>query len=515
MKHLIGVPAKAAEVKAFLDGNRGWFLKDLHTVKELMSERRKTDQRLHSVYKIYSRGEKQDNDELKHPRRVRLKFNAYNGGKSQASLFDVPDIVGFTIVVPYPLDINGICQVVDEMINDHTIKIGAGSADGSSTDRAKSRIKSMHGRPIEDRGYFACHYNVSTVGVVPRPVCEIQIKTLLQDAWGAKSHDLTYKPQGQTDRDLIDSFNLLGDTLAKLDEQSDIIRSSIERKAKVRSGKRSKVQLETIRSAAWDAANTKELKTIFQDIENLKIDPLSDKEPYHLRDSLFGAFNDNRSAACLLMCFLAAKSGRASIFQHAQETVAIWIQEAIDPLERLRARAIAGLTAFSADNGAEAIDHGEEAVRLIEATNSGDHTERFNQLATSIFTSLAYYHADQIGSHEGEMRGSARLAKEYLEKSLTFRRSLSLLPNGLESTDDEIKLALHEERVQNAAFAILDNETFVLVQTADSEEELLRARDRLQIIYENAPSELKPMASLLFGYHEYCARTRLAEFESA
>ena len=521
MKHSIDVPAKAAEVKAFLDGNRNRYLNDLTLVKNLVLETAKTDPRLRIVYKIYSRGEKQASEELKHPRKVRLKFNLLNEGQLTASLFDIPDIVGFTVVVPYPTDINGVCEVLDELIDSKQIqKFVAPAGGSSSTPKAKSLIQSRYGRPLEENGYFACHYNVRTPGLPPRPVCEIQVKTLLQDAWGAKSHDLTYKPQGQTDRDLIASFNILGDTLAKIDLQSDVIRSSIERKARVRERKRSQVQVESIRAAAKDAAKSGKLKTIFASIQALKPGPHLPEEAIQLRDELFHAFPTNRRAACVLMCFLAAISQQAGLFQHAQETIATWYQDTADDYERISALAIAGLAAFSAGDVAEAIDNQEEAGKLIDQINETyadlplDQRERLNQVGNSTFTSLAYFHADQIGSDDGEKRGSRELARTYLEHSMTFRKRLAL-PNALQSTDKEIRNTLANQAIQNKAFSTLDNDTFVLIQTAKDPAALKHARDRLQLLHDNAPTHLREMADLLFAYHEYCARMRLAELETA
>ena len=88
------------------------------------------------------------------------------------------------------------------------------------------------------QGYFACHYNLrSSDYTTHTPICEVQIKTVLHDGWGAKTHDLTYKSSMDLDPSLVEGFELLGDTLAKIDQQSDLLRKSLENRIRVRNEK--------------------------------------------------------------------------------------------------------------------------------------------------------------------------------------------------------------------------------------------------------------------------------------
>ena len=107
-KHNIAVPANRAEVRSFLDGCRARFVQEFDKTRKLVEELRAENPMLRCIYKIYSRGASQGGDELKSSRKVRLKFDEYNitAGNRTASLYDVPDIIGLTIVVAYPSDIN-------------------------------------------------------------------------------------------------------------------------------------------------------------------------------------------------------------------------------------------------------------------------------------------------------------------------------------------------------------------------------------------------------------------------
>ena len=72
-----------------------------------------------SVYKIYGREEKQKGAMLKDARKARLKFNKYfiERKKGVGSLWSIPDIVGFTVVVAYPSDISPVASAIDELVD--------------------------------------------------------------------------------------------------------------------------------------------------------------------------------------------------------------------------------------------------------------------------------------------------------------------------------------------------------------------------------------------------------------
>jgi hypothetical protein len=50
---------------------------------------------------------------------------------------------------------------------------------------------------------------------------------MLHDVWGAKTHDLTYKPEAEFDSKLDKHMNILGDVLRLLDDQSEILKELI------------------------------------------------------------------------------------------------------------------------------------------------------------------------------------------------------------------------------------------------------------------------------------------------
>jgi hypothetical protein len=81
---------------------------------------------------------------------------------------------------------------------------------------------------FKDYGYHAQHLVLSSQ--TPNLIglkCEIQIKTLLHDAWHAKTHDLTYDPQGELGDEHKRIMESFGESIQALEIQSEMIRTLI------------------------------------------------------------------------------------------------------------------------------------------------------------------------------------------------------------------------------------------------------------------------------------------------
>src|SRR5262249_42078249 len=77
-------------------------------------------------------------------------------------------------------------------------------------------------------GYWATHIVCSSRFGAERLNCEIQVKTILHDAWSAKMHDLTYKPIGVLDPKLNQLMASVATTIESLEKQSVLIRDMIK-----------------------------------------------------------------------------------------------------------------------------------------------------------------------------------------------------------------------------------------------------------------------------------------------
>jgi hypothetical protein len=84
-------------------------------------------------------------------------------------------------------------------------------------------------KEVKKPGYYAYHLKIE--GTQYRPLlCELQIKTVLNDAWSAKTHDLIYKPLEEIDDTLERQMNKMEHMLRLLDEQSEVIKDLIMKK---------------------------------------------------------------------------------------------------------------------------------------------------------------------------------------------------------------------------------------------------------------------------------------------
>lgn len=530
-KGMAPVPASPADVRSFIERFRTKFQQDLQTTRDIVNRLRRTEPGLRSVYKIYSRGGVQGLDELKSSRKIRLKFNDYNADKgvTEASLFETPDVVGFTIVVPYPSGITAVADVIDRAIDRREI-VNASSGGGDHG----TGIKTRYGRAIGSKGYLACHYNVRVPGAgKARPIVEIQIKTLLHDAWGAKTHDLTYKPSGRIGEELLTSFDLLGSNLANLDQQSDALRSSILRSAEVRDRKRRVVQLAILSSEAasslqgvTDPDVRAELQSVYNQVVMMNADT-PDEVSAPASQVLLKIFDDGAGpagtgvAASTLLCLLAASTRCAIYFEQAQDALDVREAATTDPVERFRVKMDGMLAPFAGGDVADAIDAAEDMHAEIETIKASgvmvSDAKRFDRMRLAVLSNLAYFHADIIGSDEGQKRNSLACSRSFMAQAVDMYAGIGFPSNGLNSSDAEIIAAVSDPDPLVAAevFFALDNEAYVGIQCAVAEKELRDVRDRLWFLHDLTPPDATELARLAVDYHDYCARARLSELESA
>lgn len=232
------------------------------------------------------------------------------------------------------------------------------------------------------------------------PVCELQIKTLLHDAWGAKTHDLTYKPAGRIGAELLESFELLGTQLANLEIQSDTLRASIVKTASVRETKRRKLQVAILRENAAgsiskvpDAGLREQLEKLHATIGGMSPSTPPDEGEAVLK-FLLAVFGGARPATMRVMCYLAAVTQRLRFSEQAQDAIRSIEENGIDDIARLRSRGLAALTAFSVGEVGEAIDIAEAANGALNSISllglPQDQRDAFNGVALAMCSSLAY-----------------------------------------------------------------------------------------------------------------------------
>lgn len=143
--------------------------------------------------------------EFKEPAKIAAKARQRN-----KKFLELTDIVGLTAVLQYPDQIENFIGKVAHLLAKQKIVV--------------AEIE----RHVRKNGYFATHVIFSGRFGVVCLYCELQVKTILHDAWSAKMHDLTYKPMGMLDTRLAALMASIADTIDSLEDQSRLIRDMIK-----------------------------------------------------------------------------------------------------------------------------------------------------------------------------------------------------------------------------------------------------------------------------------------------
>jgi ppGpp synthetase/RelA/SpoT-type nucleotidyltranferase len=182
------------DVNEFLQLNRRKYEHLLTSLVHTLERKLDTFDALGRIYRIYSRSDKQSGEIFKDAWKIMYKVNKERSKNPDFRIHEVGDIIGLTVVVPYPSDIDFVRHCIDEAIERDEFLSFLNSNEQGTT---------VYGEKKDDRGYHAYHYQLGiNLSEYENARCELQIKTLLHDAWGAKTHDLTYKPAGEVDERL-------------------------------------------------------------------------------------------------------------------------------------------------------------------------------------------------------------------------------------------------------------------------------------------------------------------------
>jgi len=132
-------------------------------------------------------------------------------------LQECTDIAGVRIVFLYISDLEAIVNVISEQFN------------------IIERVDKVQDNEVEKFGYSAVHYLVKigegSVGArydeLKELVCEIQVRTILQDAWAIVGHHLTYKRESEIPKKLRRKLNALAGLFETADDQFDRVKRDL------------------------------------------------------------------------------------------------------------------------------------------------------------------------------------------------------------------------------------------------------------------------------------------------
>lgn len=181
----------------------------LETIRALCQGMKKATHRS-DIDDVYSRGSDPANEgEFKSAAKIASKVFLRAGETHAQAFLQLSDIVGLTVVVRYPDQVEGVVSGIHDALKTRHIQLLE-----VQTHEAKN-------------GYYATHLICQGRRAGELLKCEIQVKTMLHNAWSAKMHDLTYKPSGALDPRMEQLMTSIADTIESLEIQSGLIRDLI------------------------------------------------------------------------------------------------------------------------------------------------------------------------------------------------------------------------------------------------------------------------------------------------
>lgn len=204
------------EVTTFLNEHREKYRKLLNDVKIYINYL-KDDLCEEHVYRNYTRRDnKTEISEFKSIDKITTKLIKWRYKYSIDSMpRDLHDIIAASVVVYYNSDIDQVISHIKDTCERYNLRIYP----------YKSGEDTKH---YTKYGYHAQHLVFVSLNTELHGLkCEVQIKTLLHDAWHAKIHGLIYKPQGYLSAEHKEIMESFAESIQAIEMQSQTIRKLV------------------------------------------------------------------------------------------------------------------------------------------------------------------------------------------------------------------------------------------------------------------------------------------------
>lgn len=520
---IVNVPVTSENVKSFLEGWESSYLNALSIVRKKLDEDRETSESLSAVYAIHSRGSLQGGSEIKAPHKIRLKANAFAAAqkKTRYDFLETPDIVGLTISVLFPSDIQSVVRHIDRLIQKDwlpaygdrkkTVKPQKGPRSG------QVRAETIYGAIHEDEaeGYYACHFYVRLEA--GEPIVEIQVKTVLHDAWGRKTHDLSYKNQVRIAKLVKDQFASLGQMIARVDLQSDFLKTQIEFDNAAVERKKRLLQIQSMHhDVVRNGVLDDDMKALLGKIKNLEaVEPaeIPRKRWKEIYDGACKLFSKNYSNSCQLLALLGAITNNAGVKSEAIKRIVKWETHLHDTDDIIKPKLFHHLAHYTFGDTPAAIDAADIAVKYVQGmidSGVGDVSVSRRRL-NSLHNCLAYYHAEIIGTEQGDKRDSFAETAKNMEVCVA-----DLVARGIIDNKDRIfKFDLaNVETFPVEAYPSLDTSLFIKIKLATAPAQVQEALAVMAALTEKSPPEYAEISAKSLNLHQHHAYHKLLELEA-
>lgn len=457
------------EVNDFLTSQRIAWLHSLHRSVQSVCENISQVAPKGYIVRVYGRDTKQEGNILKDNAKIAEKILKKRESNKNYSIRDVGDLVGFTVVVQYSDQIDEIIEILSEMLKGFKIEI------------SKSQ-------KIEDGGYYATHIDLVSKNPDYPGVCgELQVKTLLHDAWSIKMHDLNYKPAGEMDSRLDSIFRSMAMSLEAIEKQSEIIRDMIMEKWNTEERWRniSKKRMFEGMHAMINIYSEEEI-SLKNDIESLDSNEFVEKEKIdEIHSRILKVVEEDSRKGWMMSVHLALFTKQINHVNYAIVMIQDWISELIQDRSKLKA----GAEAWFVPLACMALGDIELAIRLSERiiVDLDNMSDRDRMIAQFNLANALVEREFIVPSRPGE----ARLIQEKLDELLI---ACAPLRNEDASGFDDL------DGLMQVAFASLPDDV----------------RGGMELIergWKNAPSDELDIAKTFYELHMRMAWRKLLRLE--
>jgi len=441
------------------------------------------------VRRIYGRDEKQEGTRLsevalKAPAKVAKKWSEdYRG---QGSFAQIPDIAGLTIVVYYADQIDGVLAAVIAKL-------------------AEARIVAGEPRVKKTDGYFATHVvftsnNIRNVDLK----CELQVKTMLHEAWSSKTHDLTNKPRVRNDDRLSRMMNAIAETLQAIEVQSETVRDLIHERWNADQAWRDALQSYSFKSLPnWVSMDgygveAKELRNLIEANEgHLRTAPDSDPAYQRIAVRVHRLCENVVREGYILRAYLAVVRGQEAEREAAIESALQWLSVADGELREGRAKSYEvwsiPLVLQACGDLAAAIWAGHQLRGGFPSLSEREQKIVSFNLANHLVEDSYFAFPARASELTGRAGDSFQAAKRAIEKLMDIAAPLR--------AEDET--------------AFLDLDGMFAVVFSEKAKEIEAGIEKITAGNTNVPDDAREAASAYYNLHIRMAWRRLLELETS
>jgi len=389
--------------------------------------------------------------------------NQKSQGLTQYSVADVEDLVGIKILCPYPSDVT---DVIGWLRTHRKFRVSPESLDAARREKKE--------------GYRGYHFSVQLndlllvdnedlMGIR----CEVQVKTMLEEAWDAKTHELTYRREEQVHPTLLKEMRTISDELAILDAKTEILKNLILDKETQEHQRKEAVVAVYLRESMPEVIeiisqipNGEELvKGNFTSTNVLSLVPVI--QQYREQRKLSKAW-----------CRLAALVGLFAKGRHLD----VWALDACEEL--IRQDADDPRSYLTKSSICWALDRIDDALELAEVAIKKAESRGDQNVLVEAKSSFAYWVAEKVWNQAEIEPALVELAKAYVNDALQIRPG--------DPGDSDTK-------------------GFLLITTGSTEDGIEAGRKLIREAQSKAGPEQERIATAFFRRHETIALLRLAK----